>query len=135
MSTPVGDRVVVFDTTLRDGEQSPGIALSVNEKVEIAEQLARLGVDVIEAGFPAASQGDFDGVQAIAETVHGSSIAALCRTRPEDIERAWDAIKHADRPRIHTFISTSPIHREKKLRMTADQVLAETVRAVAQARS
>ena len=129
------DKVVVFDTTLRDGEQSPGIALSVHEKVEIAEQLARLGVDVIEAGFPAASQGDFDGVQAIAGTVRGSSVAALCRTRPADIERAWDAIKHAESPRLHTFISTSPIHREKKLRMGADQVLAETARAVAQARS
>jgi 2-isopropylmalate synthase len=129
------DHVVVFDTTLRDGEQSPGIALSVHEKVEIAEQLARLGVDVIEAGFPAASQGDFDGVEAIAGTVHGSVVAALCRTKPADVERAWEAIKHADRPRIHTFISTSPIHREKKLRMSADQVLAETARAVAQAAS
>ncbi|MDQ6874273.1 MAG: 2-isopropylmalate synthase [Actinomycetota bacterium] len=135
MTIPTDDRVVVFDTTLRDGEQSPGIALSVHEKVEIAEQLDRLGVDVIEAGFPAASQGDFDGVQAIAGTVRGSAVAALCRTRPADVERAWDAIKDAEHPRLHTFISTSPIHREKKLRMTADQVLAETVRAVAQARS
>jgi 2-isopropylmalate synthase len=133
--TSPADHVVVLDTTLRDGEQAPGIALSANEKVEIAEQLARLGVDVIEAGFPAASQGDFDGVQAIAGTVHGSVVAALCRTKPADVERAWDAIKHADRPRIHAFISTSPIHREKKLRMSADQVLAETVRAVAQASS
>jgi 2-isopropylmalate synthase len=129
------DRVVVFDTTLRDGEQAPGIALSVHEKVEIAEQLARLGVDVIEAGFPAASQGDFEGVQAIAETVKSSSIAALCRTRSEDIERAWDAIKPSSQPRIHTFISTSPIHRDKKLRMSKEQVLEETARAVAQARS
>ncbi len=132
---PVDGKVVVFDTTLRDGEQAPGIALSVHEKVEIAQQLARLNVDVIEAGFPAASDGDFEGVQAIAETVRGPSIAALCRTKPRDVERAWDAIKHAERPRLHTFISTSPIHREKKLRMTADQVLAETVRAVAQAAS
>jgi 2-isopropylmalate synthase len=129
------DRVVVFDTTLRDGEQAPGIALSVQEKVEIAEQLARLGVDVIEAGFPAASPGDYEGVRAIAETVRGSAIAALCRTRAEDIERAWAAIGPADRPRIHTFISTSPIHREKKLRMTQEQVLEETARAVKQARA
>lgn len=135
MSLSSDDRVVVFDTTLRDGEQAPGIALSVHEKVEIAQQLARLNVDVIEAGFPAASDGDFEGVQAIAETVRGTSIAALCRTKAADVERAWAAIKHAERPRLHTFISTSPVHREKKLRMSADQVLAETVRAVAQAAS
>jgi 2-isopropylmalate synthase len=128
------DRITIFDTTLRDGEQSPGIALGVAEKVEIAAQLARLNVDVIEAGFPAASPGDFDGVRAIAETVKGSGVAALCRTRPEDIERAWEAIKPAERPRIHTFISTSPIHRDKKLRMTTEQVLEETARAVAQAK-
>jgi 2-isopropylmalate synthase len=129
------NRVIVFDTTLRDGEQAPGIALSVSEKVEIASQLARLGVDVVEAGFPAASDGDFAGVQAIAESVKGTSIAALCRTREQDVERAWSAIQEAERPRIHVFISTSPIHRQKKLRMTPDQVLAETARAVAQARS
>ena len=82
------ERITIFDTTLRDGEQSPGIALTVTEKLEIAEQLARLGVDVIEAGFPAASPGDFEGVQAIAETVKGSSVAALCRTRPQDIDDA-----------------------------------------------
>jgi 2-isopropylmalate synthase len=129
------DRVVVFDTTLRDGEQSPGIAYSVSEKVEIAEQLARLGVDVIEAGFPVASPGDFEGVQAIASVVKGASVAALCRTRDGDVETAWEAIQHAERPRIHTFISTSPIHREKKLRMTPEQVLEETARAVAHAAS
>jgi 2-isopropylmalate synthase len=129
------DRVTIFDTSLRDGEQSPGIALNVTEKLEIAHQLARLGVDVIEAGFPAASDGDFEGVRAIAEDVRGATIAALCRTKPEDVERAWDAIKPAERPRLHTFISTSPIHRDKKLRMSADEVLAETVRAVAHAAS
>ncbi len=127
------NRITVFDTTLRDGEQSPGIAYSVSEKVEIAHQLARLGVDVIEAGFPAASDGDFEGVQAIAETVKGSTVAALCRTRPQDIERAWEAIRACERPRIHTFISTSPVHRDKKLRMSTEQVLAETERAVRQA--
>src|SRR5205085_2060504 len=88
----------------------------------------------IEAGFPAASPGDFEGVQAIAQTIKGSSVAALCRTRAEDIERAWEAIKPSERPRIHTFISTSPIHREKKLRMTPEQVLEETARAVKHAR-
>jgi 2-isopropylmalate synthase len=129
------DRVIVFDTTLRDVDQAPGISLSVVEKVEIAELLERLGVDYIEAGFPAASEGDFEGVQAIAQTVRGVGVAALCRTRDEDVSRAWDAIKSSERPRIHTFISTSPIHREKKLRMTTEQVLAETVRAVAHARS
>lgn len=134
MSTP-DQRVIILDTTLRDGEQAPGIALSVQEKIEIAEQLARLHVDVIEAGFPAASDGDFAGVAAIAETVRGAGIAALCRTREADIERAWEAIRAAERPRIHTFISTSPVHRDKKLRMSTEQVLAETCRAVAQAAS
>ncbi|MDQ1709949.1 MAG: 2-isopropylmalate synthase, partial [Frankiaceae bacterium] len=129
----MSERIIILDTTLRDGEQAPGIALSVAEKLEIAEQLGRLGVDVIEAGFPAASDGDFDGVQGIAETVKGATIAALCRTRENDISRAFEAIKNADQPRLHVFISTSPIHREKKLRMTKEQVLAETVRACAQA--
>src|SRR5687767_4593010 len=103
------DRITIFDTTLRDGEQSPGIALGVAEKRALAAQLARLNVDGSEAGFPAASPGDFDGVRAIDETMKGSGVAALCRTRPEDIDRAWEAIKPAERPRIHTFISTSPI--------------------------
>ena len=129
------NRVIILDTTLRDGEQAPGIALSVGEKLEIAAQLAKLGVDVIEAGFPAASDGDFAGVQAIAESVKGPSIAALCRTRLGDIDRAWEAIKNADRPRIHTFISTSPVHRDKKLRMSQEQVLAATVDAVSHAAS
>ncbi|MDQ6651083.1 MAG: 2-isopropylmalate synthase [Actinomycetota bacterium] len=136
-ATPTADpdRVTVLDTTLRDGEQAPGIALSVHEKLEIAEQLARLGVDVIEAGFPAASPGDFEGVEMIANTVKGSTIAALCRTRPEDIDRAFEAIKAAEQARLHVFISTSPVHRDKKLRMSKEQVLEETVRAVAHASS
>src|SRR3990170_4248746 len=100
----VSERIIILDTTLRDGEQAPGIALSVTEKLEIAEQLGRLGVDVIEAGFPAASDGDFEGVQAIAGTVKGTTIAALCRTKENDIARAFDAIKEADQPRLHTFI-------------------------------
>jgi 2-isopropylmalate synthase len=134
-ATAADDRVVVFDTTLRDGEQAPGIALSVSEKVEIAEQLARLGVDVVEAGFPASSEGDFEAVRAIAAGVRGVTVAALCRSRASDVERAWDAISAAESPRLHTFISTSPVHREKKLRMTAGEVLEETARSVAHARS
>ena len=113
------DTVKIFDTTLRDGEQSPGISLDVAEKLEIAEQLARLGVDVIEAGFPIASDGDFESVEAIAKAVRGPIIAGLSRTGFKDVDRAWEAVRHAERPRIHVFIATSKIHMEKKLRMTA----------------
>jgi 2-isopropylmalate synthase len=129
------DRVIIFDTTLRDGEQSPGISLDVPEKLEIADQLARLGVDVIEAGFPIASQGDFDAVEAIALGVQGATIAALSRTGFQDVDRAWEAVRHAARPRIHVFIATSPIHMAKKLRMTPDQVKAEAAAGVARAAS
>ncbi len=125
--------VRVFDTTLRDGEQSPGISLDVAEKLEIAEQLARLGVDIIEAGFPIASQGDFDAVDAIAKNVRGATIAGLSRTGFKDIDRAWQAVRHAERPRLHVFIATSPIHMKKKLRMTEDQVKAEAAAGVARA--
>jgi len=128
------DQVRIFDTTLRDGEQSPGISLDVGEKLEIAEQLARLGVDIIEAGFPIASQGDFDAVEAIAKAVRGSTIAGLSRTGFKDVDRAWEAVRHAERPRIHVFIATSPIHMKKKLRMTEDQVKAEAAAGVARAR-
>ena len=119
------DIVRIFDTTLRDGEQSPGISLDVAEKLEIAEQLARLGVDIIEAGFPIASDGDFEAVEAIAKSVSGPVIAGLSRTGFKDIDRAWEAVRHADKPRIHVFIATSKIHMEKKLRMTPEQVKAE----------
>src|SRR5436305_10703461 len=125
------ERVVIFDTTLRDGEQSPGISLDVGEKLEIADQLARLGVDVIEAGFPIASDGDFEAVEAIAKGVQGPIIAGLSRTGFKDVDRAWEAVRHAERRRIHIFIATSAIHMEKKLRMTPDQVKAETAAAVA----
>lgn len=128
------DRVIIFDTTLRDGEQSPGISLDQGEKLEIAEQLARLGVDVIEAGFPVASQGDFEAVQAIAKGVHGPTICGLSRTALKDIDRCWEAIEGADRTRIHTFIATSEVHMRNKLRMTPDQVKAEAAQAVAHAR-
>jgi 2-isopropylmalate synthase len=126
--------VRIFDTTLRDGEQSPGISLDVAEKLEIAEQLARLGVDVIEAGFPIASDGDFESVEAIAKSVNGPIIAGLSRTGFKDVDRAWEAVRHADKKRIHIFIATSKIHMEKKLRMTPEQVKQEAAGAVARAK-
>ena len=129
------DEVRIFDTTLRDGEQSPGISLDVAEKLEIAEQLARLGVDIIEAGFPIASDGDFEAVEAIAKSVKGPVIAGLSRTAFKDVDRAWEAVRHAERKRIHIFIATSKIHMEKKLRMTPEQVKQEAAGSVARAKS
>jgi 2-isopropylmalate synthase len=131
----MSDHLKIFDTTLRDGEQSPGISLDVAEKLEIAEQLANLGVDIIEAGFPIASPGDFESVEAIATAIRGPVVTALSRTGFQDIDRAWEAVQHAERPRIHVFIATSPIHMAKKLRMTEEQVKAEIVAGVARARS
>ncbi len=128
------DRVIIFDTTLRDGEQSPGISLDEGEKLEIAEQLARLGVDVIEAGFPIASQGDFESVQAIARSITGPVICGLSRTALGDVDRCWEAIEPAARSRIHVFIATSETHMTHKLRMTRDQVKAEAASGVARAR-
>jgi 2-isopropylmalate synthase len=130
----VPDHVTIFDTTLRDGEQSPGINLDAKDKIEIAEQLSRLGVDVIEAGFPQASQGDFEAVRAVAQRVRGRTIAALSRTAPGDIDRAAEALAPAEHARIHTFIATSKIHMEHKLRMTPAQVLAATTSAVERAK-
>jgi 2-isopropylmalate synthase len=128
------DQVLIFDTTLRDGEQSPGISLDVGEKLEIAEQLARLGVDVIEAGFPIASEGDFESVEAIAKSVKGPIIAGLSRTGFKDVDRAWEAVRHAERNRIHVFLATSELHMKKKLRMTHDQVKAEVAASVSRAK-
>jgi 2-isopropylmalate synthase len=128
-------RVRFFDTTLRDGEQSPGIYLNTREKVEIAHQLRRLGIDVIEAGFPIASPGDFEAVQAIAREVEGITIAGLARANELDVTRAWEALRDAERPRIHTFIATSDIHLTHKLRMTRTEVLAAAADAVRLARS
>jgi 2-isopropylmalate synthase len=128
------ETVRIFDTTLRDGEQSPGITLDVAEKLEIAEQLAQLGVDVIEAGFPIASQGDFDAVEAIAKTVRGPVVAGLSRTSFKDVDRAWEAVRGAEKPRIHVFIATSKIHMEKKLRMTPEQVKHEAGAGVTRAK-
>jgi 2-isopropylmalate synthase len=136
MSPAGGDnRVHIFDTTLRDGEQSPGISLNTGEKVEIAGQLARLGVDVIEAGFPITSPGDFEAVQQIARRVEGPVICGLARTHKADIDAAWGAIEDSERPRIHTFISTSDIHIEHQLQTTRDDVKGQARAAVALAKS
>ncbi len=116
-------RVYIFDTTLRDGEQSPGAALKPTEKIQIAKQLAKLNVDVIEAGFPFSSPGDFESVRQIAAEVDGPIVAGLCRTTPQDIEATWDAVKVAKRPRIHTFIATSDIHIAAKFKKTRDEIL------------
>src|SRR5947209_12117759 len=128
------DRVRIFDTTLRDGEQSPGISLNKAEKLEIAHQLARLGVDVIEAGFPITSPGDFEAVQAIAREVHGPVICGLARTVFQDIDAAWNAIRDAERARIHTFLATSDIHIKHKLQTTRDDVKGMARAAVAHAK-
>jgi len=129
------NRVRIFDTTLRDGEQSPGISLNTQEKLEIAHQLARLGVDVVEAGFPIASPGDFEAVQAIAREVHGPVIAGLARANPQDVDAAYNAVKESERPRIHTFISTSDIHIVHQLQSTREDVKGQARAAVAQARA
>jgi 2-isopropylmalate synthase len=128
------NRVRIFDTTLRDGEQSPGISLNKQEKLEIAHQLARLGVDVIEAGFPIASPGDFEAVQEIAREVQGPIVCGLARTGVQDIDAAWNAIKDSERPRIHTFISTSDIHIEHQLQTTREDVKGQARAAVAHAK-
>ena len=122
--------IFIFDTTLRDGEQSPGVSLNVKEKIALARQLAKLGVDCIEAGFPIASPGDFEAVRAVSQSVEGPIIAGLARTSEADIKRAWEALKNAERPRIHTFIATSPIHMKHKLKKTPDEVLKSAVDAV-----
>ena len=130
----MGDRLYIFDTTLRDGEQSPGASMTKEEKIRIARQLERLGVDVIEAGFAAASPGDADAIHAIAEVIKDSTVCSLARANERDVRAAGEAIKPAARGRIHTFIATSPIHMEKKLRMSPDEVVAAAVKAVQIAR-
>jgi 2-isopropylmalate synthase len=128
-------RITVFDTTLRDGEQSPGCSMNVHEKMRMAQQLDRLGVDVIEAGFPIASDGDFEAVQAIAASVRRPIIAGLARACRQDIERAWQALKGAARPRIHVFLATSDIHLKYKLRISREQCLEQARESVALAKS
>ncbi len=130
----MSDRLIIFDTTLRDGEQAPGIALTPDEKLVIAQQLAKLKVDVLEAGFAASSPGDFDAVSRIAKNVSGPVIASLARAHPDDIDKAADALAAADRFRIHVFMSTSQIHMEKMLRLTPDEVMKASVEGVKRAR-
>ncbi|HNR65261.1 MAG TPA: 2-isopropylmalate synthase [Atribacterota bacterium] len=129
------DLIRIFDTTLRDGEQCPGASLNTQEKLEIARHLEKMRVDVIEAGFPISSPGDFEGVETIAKNIKGPIIAALCRAVEQDIKCAWDAIKLAQKPRIHTFIATSPIHMKLKLEKTPQEVLEQAVSAVRLAKS
>ncbi|MCA1554769.1 MAG: 2-isopropylmalate synthase, partial [Chloroflexi bacterium] len=128
------DRVLIFDTTLRDGEQSPGFSMNAGEKLEMAKQLAALGVDIIEAGFPISSPGDLEGVQQIARNVRGPIIAGLARAGKLDIDAAWQGVKAAAHPRIHTFIATSEIHMKHKLRLTPNEVLEAAGEAVSYAR-
>lgn len=123
-------KIDIFDTTLRDGEQSAGINLNTAEKVEIAKQLERLGVTIIEAGFPASSPGDFEAVSQIAKTVKNSIVTGLARAVKSDIDAVWEAVKHAEQPHVHTFIATSPIHMEYKLKKSPDQVVEQAVAAV-----
>jgi 2-isopropylmalate synthase len=128
-------RIRIFDTTLRDGEQSPGASMNQAEKVEVARALAALGVDVIEAGFPIASPGDFEAVRAIAMDVTGATVCALARCNDRDIDRAWEALEFAQSPRIHVFLATSAIHREHKLKMTRAQIVERAVESVRRAKS
>ena len=129
------DRLIIFDTTLRDGEQSPGASMTREEKLRIARLLEKMRVDVIEAGFAASSDGDFESVRAVAEAIKDSTVCSLSRANDKDIARAAEALQPAASRRIHTFIATSPIHMEKKLRMTPDQVLFDAVAAVKFARN
>lgn len=131
----MSDRIYIFDTTLRDGEQSPGCSMNFTEKIRMARQLERLQVDVIEAGFPIASEGDFESVKEIAKQIRTCTIAGLSRANKGDIERAWEALKHAAKPRIHTFIATSDIHLKYKLKKSREEVLESAINAVRLAKS
>lgn len=130
----MSERILIFDTTLRDGEQSPGNTMNTQEKIRLAKQLETLGVDIIEAGFPMASDGDFDAVRQIASIIKNSEVAALARANNEDIDRAWEAIKIAQKPRIHTFVSTSDIHLKYQFHRTRDEILKIAINAVKRAR-
>ncbi|MCA9269967.1 MAG: 2-isopropylmalate synthase [Planctomycetales bacterium] len=126
-------RITIFDTTLRDGEQSPGASMNLPEKMEVAQALVDLGVDVIEAGFPIASPGDFEAVREVSQNMRGATICGLARCADADIDRAWEALKHAQKPRIHVFLATSAIHREFKLKMTREEIIARAVAGVQRA--
>ncbi len=123
----------IFDTTLRDGEQSPGASMNLGEKMEIAQALVDLGVDIIEAGFPIASPGDFEAVRQVAQTIRGPVVCGLARCNEADIDRAWEALKFAESPRIHVFLATSAIHREFKLKMDKEEIIARAVAGVRRA--
>ncbi len=123
----------IFDTTLRDGEQSPGASMNLAEKMEVAQALVDLGVDIIEAGFPIASPGDFEAVRSIAQNIRGSVICGLARCNNEDIDRAWEALRHSEAPRIHVFLATSAIHREFKLKMDKQEIIERAVHGVRRA--
>lgn len=129
------NHILIFDTTLRDGEQSPGCSMNLEEKLRMARQLEQLRVDVLEAGFPIASVGDFEAVRSVAEAIGACTVAALCRTVKGDIDRAWEAIRNAQKPRLHTFIATSDIHLKHKLRKSREQVVEDVKRAVGYAKS
>src|SRR5687768_7960140 len=129
------DRVYIFDTTLRDGEQSPGATMTLEEKLQVAEALDELGVDIIEAGFPIASNGDFEAVVAVAKQVKNAVVAGLARAIPADIARAAEAVRHAKQGRIHTFVSTSPIHLAHQMKKSEDEVLEIITATVTQARN
>ena len=131
----MSDQVIIFDTTLRDGEQAPGFSMTIDQKLQLARQLERLGVDVIEAGFPIASEGDFESVKAVSKELKKTTIAGLCRTIPKDIDRAWGALQHAKKPRIHTFVATSDIHLEHKLKKSRAEVLEMAIKGVEYAKS
>src|SRR5256885_13303582 len=135
MKETTPDRVFIFDTTLRDGEQSPGFHLDANSKLRIARQLEKLGVDVIEAGFPISSPGDFEACRRIAREVRGASITALARAVRGDIDAVWGAIKDAERPQIHIVLSVSDIHIQRKLGLSRDEVIRRGVQAVQYART
>src|SRR3990170_2062887 len=133
-SISTGDRVVIFDTTLRDGEQCPGATMTFEEKLEVADCLDAMGVDIIEAGFPIASEGDFEAVSAIAKRVERATVAGPARAINADIDRAGEAVRHAQRGRIHTFVSTSPIHLAHQMRKTEVEVLEIITATVGRAR-
>ncbi len=127
-------QIKIFDTTLRDGEQSPGCSMRLSEKIQMARQLERMGVDVIEAGFAIASPGDFESVKAIAETVKNASVASLARALEKDLDRAYEAVKYSEKPRIHTFIATSDIHMEHKLKMAPDALYVKLLKLLSMLR-
>ena len=135
MSTKEKDKVLIFDTTLRDGEQSPGATMSLAQKIEIATLLDEMGVDVIEAGFPIASEGDFEAVSRVGKIINSAKVCGLARANKIDIEKCWRAVENAKKPRIHTFIGTSPLHREFQVKLSKDQVLERVFETVGREKS